>query len=112
MKDPFLQVAILKFLRILRNYSSTFDKQLAEILTICHDYVCSRISMTFGNGGKALIFECFQCFMLLESTVQLRDMVANILSKFFFIKSANSKYISLQTLNLMTQYDIKFVKNH
>lgn len=29
VQDPFLQVAILKFLRSLRKYSTNFDKQLA-----------------------------------------------------------------------------------
>ena len=29
VQDPFLQVAILKFLRTLRKHSATFDKQFA-----------------------------------------------------------------------------------
>jgi AP-1 complex subunit gamma-1 len=29
VQDPFLQVAILKFLRTLKKHNSTFDKQLA-----------------------------------------------------------------------------------
>ena len=72
VQDPFLQVAILKFLRILRKHSSNFDKQLAEILMICHDSVCSRVTNNLKNGANAVLFECFQCFMLLEPTTQLR----------------------------------------
>jgi len=112
VQDPFLQVAILKFLRTLRKYSATFDKQLAEILIICHDSVCSRISANMKNGANAVLFECFQCFMLLEPTPQLRDMVANVLGKFISVKDANSKYLSLFNLNLMTKYDLKIVKTH
>jgi len=50
--------------------------------------------------------------MLLEPTPQLREMVANVLSKFISVKDANSKYLSLFNLNLMTKYDLKIVKNH
>lgn len=112
VQDPFLQVAILKFLRTLKKHNNTFDKQLAEILIICHDSVCSRVSANLKNGANAVLFECFQCFMLLEPTPQLRDMVANVLSKFISVKDANSKYLSLFNLNLMTKYDLKIVKNH
>jgi hypothetical protein len=112
VQDPFLQVAILKFLRVLRKHSSNFDKQLAEILITCHDSVCSRVTNNLKNGANAVLFECFQCFMLLEPTNQLREMVSNVLSKFISVKDANSKYLSLFNLNLMTKYDIKIVKTH
>jgi len=74
--------------------------------------VCSRVSANLKNGANAVLFECFQCFMLLEPTPQLREMVANVLSKFISVKDANSKYLSLFNLNLMTKYDLKIVKNH
>ncbi len=112
VQDPFLQVSILKFLRTLRKYSNTFDKQFAEILVICHDTVCSRATNTLKNGANAILFECFQCFMLLEPSPQLREMVANVLGKFISTKDANSKYLSLFNLNLMTKYDLKIVKTH
>ena len=112
VQDPFLQVAVLRFLRTLRRYSTSFDKQLAEILIICHDSVCARMSSNLKNGANAVLFECFQCFMLLEPTQQLREMVANVLSKFISVKDANSKYLSLFNLSLMTKYDLKLAKNH
>jgi AP-1 complex subunit gamma-1 len=112
VQDPFLQVSILKFLRTLKKHSSNFDKQLAECLVICHDSVCSRVSSNLKNGANAVLFECFQCFMLLEPTPQLREMVANVLGKFISVKDANSKYLSLFNLNLMTKYDLRIVKSH
>lgn len=112
VQDPFLQVAILKFLRTLRKFSNSFDKQFAEILVICHDSVCSRVSANLKNGANAILFECFQCFMLLEPSPQLREMVANVLGKFISVKDANSKYLSLFNLNLMTKYDLRIVKTH
>ena len=50
--------------------------------------------------------------MLLDPTPQLREMVANVLSKFISVKDANAKYLSLFNLNLMTKYDLKIVKTH
>lgn len=49
--------------------------------------------------------------MLLEPTNQLKEMVSNVLTKFVSVKDANSKYLSLFNLNLMTKYDLKVVKN-
>ena len=82
------------------------------MLIICHDSVCSRISANIKNGANAVLLECFQCFVLLEPTFQLRDMVGNVLSKFISVKDANSKYLSLFNLNLMTKYDMKIAKSH
>lgn len=50
--------------------------------------------------------------MLLEPSPQLREMVANVLGKFISVKDANSKYLSLFNLNLMTKYDLRIVKTH
>jgi hypothetical protein len=50
--------------------------------------------------------------MQLDPTNQLREMVANVLGKFISVKDANSKYLSLFNLNLMTKYDLKIVKTH
>jgi AP-1 complex subunit gamma-1 len=50
--------------------------------------------------------------MLLEPTPQLKEMVANVISKFISVKDANSKYLSLFNLNLMTKFDLKTVKTH
>lgn len=50
--------------------------------------------------------------MLLEPTNQLKDMVANVLSKFISVKDANAKYLSLLNLSLMAKYDLSVVKNH
>jgi len=50
--------------------------------------------------------------MLLEPSPHLKEMVANVLAKFISVKDANSKYLSLFNLNLMTKYDLKIVKTH
>ncbi len=85
---------------------------MAETLMISHDAVCSKVSNNSKNGANAVLFECLQCFMLLEPTTQLKEMVNNVLTKFISVKDANSKYLSLFNLSLMTKYDIKVVRNH
>ena len=112
IQDPFLQVAVLKLLRTLRKISPTFDKHFAEVLMICHDCIASRVTANLKNGANAVLFECFQCFMTLEPTPQLKSMVNSVLNKFISVKDANAKYLSLFNLSLMTKYDIAAVRNH
>ena len=50
--------------------------------------------------------------MLLDPSNQLKDMVANVLSKFISVKDANAKYLSLFNLNLMAKQDVLIVKSH
>jgi hypothetical protein len=50
--------------------------------------------------------------MLLEASPQARELVSNVLAKFISVKDANSKYLSLFNLNLMSKYDLEIVKNH
>jgi AP-1 complex subunit gamma-1 len=56
VQDPFLQVAILRFLRYLRRQTNTFEKDFAEILVLSHDNVCARISGSLKNGANAVLF--------------------------------------------------------
>lgn len=94
----------------MKRYSNSFDKNLIEILIISHDNVCSKISNNLKNGANAVLLECFQCFMILEPTNQLKEMVANVLNKFISVKDANAKYLSLFNLSLMAKYDLNVVK--
>ena len=55
VQDPFLQVAILRLLRILKKYTNSFDKSLIEILVVSHDNVCSKISNNMKNGANAVL---------------------------------------------------------
>ena len=113
MQDPFLQVAILKFLRQLYRHDNGFEKQFNEILICCHSALSSRVTGNLKNGASAVLFECFQCLMLLEpKNPQLKQVVAEVLGKFISVKDANSKYLSLFNLNLMSKYDLKVVQSH
>ena len=64
------------------------------------------------NGPKAILYECFQCSVLLEPSARLKRIVDDMLTKFISTKDANSKYLSLVNLGLMSKYDINIVKNY
>ena len=102
----------MKFLRILKKYTNDYDKNLIDILVISHDNVCSRVSSNLKNGANAVLLECFQLFLMVEPTNQLKEMVSNVLAKFISVKDANAKYLSLFNLGLMAKYDLSVVKNH
>lgn len=66
VQDPFLQVAILRFLRVMKKYTSSpnFMKFYGEILVTSHDGICAKSTAgNIKNGANAVLFECFQCFM-------------------------------------------------
>lgn len=42
----------------------------------------------------------------------MRDVVVQMVSRFVSVKDANSKYLTLYILNLLSKYDINAVLNH
>ena len=114
MQDPFLQVAILRFLRVLKKYtdSGLFMKHYGEILVSSHDGVCARMSNNIKNGANAVLFECFQCFMTIPPNPALSQYTENVLTKFVSVKDANSKYLSLFNLGLMAKHDLEVAKRY
>lgn len=64
--DPFLQVAIIRFLRYLYKAEKSIGKDLTDILMSAHDYICSgKSSTSLKNGSSAVLFECFQAMISL-----------------------------------------------
>ena len=112
IQDPFLQVAVLRLLRTLRKITPTFDKQFAEVLMICHDSIAARVTANLKNGANAVLFECFQCFMTLDTSSQVKSVASSVLNKFISVKDANAKYLSLFNLGLMSKRDTSIVRNH
>jgi hypothetical protein len=48
----------------------------------------------------------------LELGPQLRDTIVAMVSKFVSVKDANSKYLTLFILNLLSKYDTAAVQTH
>lgn len=115
VQDPFLQVAILRFLRCVKKYTSSpaFMKYYGEILVTSHDGVCAKVSTgNIKNGANAILFECFQCFMTIPANPTLSTYTENVLTKFVSVKDANSKYLSLFNLGLMAKHDLNVARRY
>lgn len=114
VQDPFLQVAILRFLRALKKHTDApvFMKNYGEILVSSHDGVCSKMSNNAKNGANAILFECFQCFMTIPPNPNLSQYTENVLTKFVSVKDANSKYLSLFNIGLMAHHDMEVAKRY
>lgn len=112
-QDPFIQVAILRFLRCLKKYTNSpnFMKYYGEILVSSHDVICKG-SGNLKNGSNAVLFECFQCFMTIPPNPTLSTYTENVLTKFVSVKDANSKYLSLFNLGLMAKHDLNVARRY
>ena len=113
-QDPFLQVGILRLMKnIKKSYSSQeFNNYFLEMVIAVNDVMSGASLGTPKNGPKAILYECFQCAVLLEPSARLKRIVDDMLNKFISTKDANSKYLSLINLGLMSNYDLSIVKNY
>lgn len=113
-QDPFLQVAILRLMKSIKRLTSSqeFNNFFLDTVIAVNDVMSGSSLGTPKNGPKAILYECFQCSVLLEPSARLKRIVDDMLTKFISTKDANSKYLSLANLGLMSKYDINIVKNY
>jgi AP-1 complex subunit gamma-1 len=105
--DPFLQVKILKVLRIFAQDASIVSAdELNDILAqIATNTDSSK------NAGNAVLYECVQTIMAIpRADSGLRVLGVNILGKFLTNKDANVKYVALSMLHKVVQLDPKSVQ--
>lgn len=113
-QDPFLQVSILGLMKSLKkiNESREFNNYFLELVIAVNDVMSGSSLGTPKNGPKAILYECFQCAVLLDASPKLKRIVDDMLTKFISTKDANSKYLSLVNLGLMSKYEISIAKNY
>ncbi|KAF5388661.1 hypothetical protein D9757_004778 [Collybiopsis confluens] len=105
--DPFLQVKILRLLRLLgkgdARASDTMNDILAQVAT-----------NTDGskNVGNSILYETVLCVLDIEADSGLRVMAINILGKFLSNKDNNIRYVALNTLNKVVSIDTNAVQRH
>jgi AP-1 complex subunit gamma-1 len=107
--DPFIQVKILKVLRLFaRDPSIVSADELNDILAqIATNTDGSK------NAGNAVLYECVQTIMSIPNADSgLRVLGINILGKFLTNKDANIKYVALSMLHKVVQVDPKSVQRH
>ncbi|KAG0835843.1 hypothetical protein G6F26_003998 [Rhizopus arrhizus] len=105
--DPFLQVKILRLLRILakgdREASEAMNDILAQVATNTENAK---------NVGNSILYETVLTIMNIESEAGLRVLAVNILGKFLSNRDNNIRYVALETLNKTVGIETQAVQRH
>ncbi|CEP10509.1 hypothetical protein [Parasitella parasitica] len=105
--DPFLQVKILRLLRILakndRDASEAMNDILAQVATNTENNK---------NVGNSILYETVLTIMDIQSEAGLRVLAVNILGKFLSNRDNNIRYVALETLNKTVGIETQAVQRH
>lgn len=107
--DPFLLVSLLKTLRIIMvDINQENLEKFNDILT----QVCAKFETTRGGPSHAILYECVKTIFSINSDSSLKILGVNILSKFLTQKDNNIKYVALNTLLNVIDYEPLAVQRH
>ncbi len=105
--DPFLQVKILRLLRILGKGSVEVSESMNDILAqVATNTEASK------NVGNSILYEAVLTILEIEAENGLRVMAINILGKFLSNRDNNIRYVALNTLNKVVAMDTNAVQRH
>ncbi|KAF9005935.1 adaptin N terminal region-domain-containing protein [Cyathus striatus] len=105
--DPFLQVKILRLLRLL----GKGDEQASEAMNDILAQVATNTDST-KNVGNSILYETVLTVLEIEADTGLRVMAINILGKFLSNRDNNIRYVALNTLNKVVSMDTNAVQRH
>ncbi|KAI8384653.1 adaptin N terminal region-domain-containing protein [Radiomyces spectabilis] len=105
--DPFLQVKILRLLRILAKNEPEVDDALNDILA-----QVATNTESAKNVGNAILYETVVTIMNIKSEAGLRVLAVNILGKFLSNRDNNIRYVALETLNKTVGIETQAVQRH
>ncbi|KAJ8913851.1 hypothetical protein NQ315_003760 [Exocentrus adspersus] len=107
VSDPFLQVKILKLLRVLGindvDASEAMNDILAQVATNTE---------TSKNVGNTILYETVLSIMDIKSEGGLRVLAVNILGRFLLNNDKNIRYVALNTLLRTVHVDTSAVQRH
>ncbi|KAJ2547652.1 clathrin associated protein complex large subunit, partial [Coemansia sp. RSA 1933] len=105
--DPFLQVAIMRLMRVVARGSQEAADELNDVLT----HVASRTDW-YKNAGAAIIYECAVTALAVPSEQPLRVLAINLLGQFLSYKDNNVRYVALATLSAAVITEAPSVQRH
>eukprot|EP01128_Nolandella_sp_AFSM9_P006359 TRINITY_DN3248_c0_g1_i1.p1 TRINITY_DN3248_c0_g1~~TRINITY_DN3248_c0_g1_i1.p1 ORF type:complete len:814 (+),score=182.60 TRINITY_DN3248_c0_g1_i1:152-2443(+) len=107
VSDPFLQVQLLKTLRVVgEGHQAASDTMNDVLMQILSNTDASR------NVGHAVLYECVSTVLSVESEQDLKRMAINILGKFLSNRDNNVRYVGLTTLSRVVDIDVAAVQRH
>ncbi|KAG5468448.1 hypothetical protein LSCM1_02428 [Leishmania martiniquensis] len=106
--DPFLQVKLLHFMRIIGAGSDVTSEALNDVLA----QVITNTDAT-RNVGSAVLYECVRTINAIESDEGLRNLAINTISRFLSsVRDNNLRFVGLQTLLAYSSKDFDAVVQH
>ncbi|XP_064641695.1 AP-1 complex subunit gamma-1-like isoform X1 [Lineus longissimus] len=107
VSDPFLQVKILRLLRVLGHNDADASETMNDILA-----QVATNTETSKNVGHAILYEIVLTIMGVQSEAGLRVLAVNILGRFLLNNDKNIRYVALNTLLRVVQADYNAVQRH
>lgn len=105
--DPFVQVKILRLLRVLGRGDARTSEQINDILA-----QVATNTESAKNVGNSILYESVLTILDIEADSGLRVLGVNILGKFLTNKDNNIRYVALNTLIKVVAVEPNAVQRH